>query len=112
MQIVRMVVLAVILVALGIFTAANWEPTITVRIWEGLVVDTKIPAIVLASFAFGFIPMYLLHRGTRWHLQRRIRSLESAARTAAMTPVAPPPAAETNPVTTPLSSVAEPEERP
>lgn len=90
MQIVRTIVWVLLLVALLVFAFANWEPTVTVRIWEGLVVDTKIPAVVVVSFLIGFIPMWLLHRGTRWHLQRRIRSLENAARTAAMTPVAPP----------------------
>ena len=41
MQIVRTIIWVLLLVALFVFSIANWEP-VTVRIWEGLVVDTKI----------------------------------------------------------------------
>lgn len=82
MQIVRTIVWVVLLVALLLFSIANWEPTVTVRIWEGLVVDTKIPAIVVVSFLIGFVPMWLFHRASVWQTRRRIHSLENAARTA------------------------------
>lgn len=89
MQIVRTVVWVLLLVALLLFSVANWDPTVTVRIWEGLVVDTKIPAIVVVAFLIGFVPMWLYHRAAKWQLKRRIASLEASARTAATTPVAP-----------------------
>jgi uncharacterized membrane protein len=88
MQIVRTIVLVLLLVALLIFSVANWNPVVTVRIWENLVVDTKIPAIVVVSFLIGFVPMWLRYRASRWQAQRRISALESAARAAAV-PVAP-----------------------
>jgi len=88
MQILRTIIWVLLLVALAIFAWANWEPTVTVRIWEGLLVDTKIPAIVIFSFAIGFVPMWLYHRASKWKLRRRIASLEVAARTAAETPTA------------------------
>jgi len=93
MQIIRTIVWVVLLIALLIFSVFNWNP-VEVKIWEGLVLETKIPALVLISFLIGVVPMWLLHRGTKWHLKRRISSLESAARTAATTPVAPAPAPE------------------
>lgn len=86
MQIVRTIIWVLLLVALFVFSIANWEP-VTVRIWEGLVVDTKIPAIVIVSFLIGFVPMWLYHRANKWQLKRRIASLEAAARTASTTPV-------------------------
>lgn len=89
MQIVRTIVWVLLLVALLLFSIANWDPIVTVRIWEGLVVDTKIPAIVVVSFLIGFLPMWLYHRAAKWQLKRRIASLEASARTAATTPVAP-----------------------
>jgi uncharacterized membrane protein YciS (DUF1049 family) len=80
MQIVRTIVWVVLLAALLLFSIANWAPTVTVRIWEGLVVDTKIPAIVAVSFLIGFVPMWLYHRADRWRMQRRAHSLEANLR--------------------------------
>ena len=54
MQIIRTIIWVLLLVALVVFSFANWDPTVTVKIWQGLVVDTKIPAIVIVSFAIGF----------------------------------------------------------
>lgn len=101
MQIVRTIVWVLLLVALIVFSMANWEPGVTVRIWENLVVETKLPAVVVIAFLIGLVPMWLVHRATKWQMQRRISSLESAARAAAMpapepeptaSPAAPPPA--------------------
>ncbi|WAT18069.1 LapA family protein [Aurantiacibacter sp. MUD11] len=110
MQIVRTVIWVLLLVGLLLFSIANWDPTVTVRIWDGIVVDTKIPAVVIVSFLIGFVPMWLYHRGSRWRLTRKIASLENAARTAANTPVAPPPA-EPAPAPSP-APVAEPAPEP
>ena len=88
MQIVRTVIWVLLLVALLLFSVNNWDPTVTVRIWDTIVVDTKIPAIVITSFLIGFLPMWLYHRGSKWRANRKIASLENAARTAAATPVA------------------------
>lgn len=111
MQIVRTIVWVVLLTALLVFSFANWDPTITVKIWRNLVVETKIPAIVIVSFLVGFVPMWLLYRANRWQLQRRIGSLEGTARQAATIPVAAPaPVAEreADPVATPAEHPAPP----
>jgi putative membrane protein len=105
MQIVRTIVWVLLLVVLLIFSINNWNP-VEVKIWEGLVLETKIPALVVISFLIGLIPMWLLHRGKTFYLQRRIGSLETAARTAAVTPVAPAVAAD--PVVAPEHPVDNP----
>ena len=90
MKIVRTVVWVLLLVALVVFSVNNWNP-VEVKIWEGLVLETKIPALVVVAFLIGLIPMWLLHRATRWNSERRIASLENAARASAMVaPVAAP----------------------
>jgi lipopolysaccharide assembly protein A len=61
MQIVRTVIWVLLLVALAIFTYANWIP-VSVRIWDNLLLDTMLPAIVVVSFAIGFVPTWLYHR--------------------------------------------------
>jgi uncharacterized integral membrane protein len=85
MQVVRTIVWVLLLVLLLIFSINNWTP-VEVKIWEGLVLETKIPALVVISFLLGLLPMWLLHRITVYASRRRINSLESAARTAAVTP--------------------------
>ncbi|MDF8333433.1 lipopolysaccharide assembly protein LapA domain-containing protein [Novosphingobium cyanobacteriorum] len=60
---------------LAAFTVANWNP-VEVRIWDGLVLDTKLPALVVGAFLLGLLPMWALYRTTRWRLQRRITNLE------------------------------------
>ena|SRR5512139_1787908 len=93
MQIVRTIVWVLLLIALVLFAMANWEPGVTVRIWNNLVVETKLPAVVVVAFLIGLVPMWMVHRASKWNLQRRINSLENAAKAAAMaTAPAPPPA--------------------
>ncbi len=101
MQIVRTVIWVLLLVGLLLFSIANWDPTVTVRIWDDIVVDTKIPAIVIVAFMIGFLPMWLYYRGSKWQMKRKIASLESAARTAAATPVAAPQEEEPAPTPEP-----------
>jgi putative membrane protein len=90
MKIVRTIVWVLLLVAMVIFSVNNWNP-VEVKIWEGLVLETKIPALVVIAFLIGLVPMWMLHRASRWNADRRIASLENAARASAM--VAPLPAA-------------------
>jgi hypothetical protein len=97
MQIVRTIVWAALLALLLAFSFFNWRP-VEVQIWDNLVLETKIPALVIVSFLLGLVPMWLIHRGSKWRLQRRVVTLENAARTHAITPVAPPPSSVTGPV--------------
>ena len=85
MQIIRTIIWVLIAVALLVFAFNNWAP-VTVKIWEGLVLETKIPALVIIAFLAGVVPMWLVHRGAKWRLERRISTLENAMRTASATP--------------------------
>ncbi|OYW44454.1 MAG: hypothetical protein B7Z33_11510 [Sphingomonadales bacterium 12-68-11] len=90
MKLVRTLAWLLLLAVLLVFSVANWGPPVTVRIWENLVVETQLPAIVILSLAIGFVPMWLYHRAVRWRMQRRILSLEAAARAAAVPPPTDP----------------------
>ena len=103
MKIVRTIVWVLLLVALLIFSINNWNP-VEVKIWEGLVLETKIPALVVIAFLIGLVPMWLLHRANRWQLQRRIGSLENAARANAVAQPVPPSPVEP-PLTEPMPPV-------
>ena len=103
MQIVRTIVWVVLLVLLLGFSYFNWKQ-VEVQIWDNLVLETKVPALVVSSFLLGLIPMWLIHRGSKWRLQRRISNLELSARNAA---VAPPPVA--TPTATPVPEAPRPD---
>ena len=83
MQIIRTIVWVLLLVALLLFAINNWRP-VEVKIWEDLILETKVPALVIFAFLLGLIPTWLYHRGAAWRLQRRINALESAARNVAL----------------------------
>lgn len=103
MHIVRTIVWILLLVALGIFSWANWDPRITVYIWQGIVVDTRLPAIVILAFLLGFVPIWLLHRTSKWQSRRRIATLEAALKNAT---AAQTPAVSAEPVSPPVTAPA------
>ena len=102
MQVVRTILWVLLFVGLLAFSFFNWKP-VEVTIWDNLVLETKVPALVIISFLLGMIPTWLLHRGTKWHLNRRIKTLENATRATAVTPAA------TSTISTAESSAIEPE---
>lgn len=91
MQFLKTLLWVTLIVGLTVFAINNWVP-VSVSLWGGLRLDTKLPALVIASFLLGFLPLYLLHRTATWRLKRRIMTLEGNQR--AITP-APPPVAPT-----------------
>jgi lipopolysaccharide assembly protein A len=102
MQIVRTIVWVLLLVALLLFSINNWQD-VEVKIWENLILQTKLPALVIASFLCGLLPMWLLHKGTRWRFNRRINALENTVKAATVsTPaITPEPAAQESQTLTP-----------
>lgn len=95
MQVVRTILWVLLFVGLLAFSFFNWKP-VEVTIWDNLVLETKVPALVIISFLLGMIPTWLLHRGTKWRLNRRIKTLENATRAAAVSAPVATPAAATN----------------
>lgn len=102
MQIVRLIIwIAVTAIAVA-FMVLNWGEPQVVKIWPGdsdaFLFEWPVGFIALVFFLLGFLPMWLIHRGVKWRLQRRISSLESAAQarvttsTPAPTSTTPPPA--------------------
>ena len=80
MQFVRVVVLVLLLFGMLVFSWANWDQRVIVQIWNDLIVETNVPALVIVSFLAGFVPLFFLHRTSKWRLSRRVRSLEKAIR--------------------------------
>ena len=99
MQFLKTLLWVTLIVGLTVFAINNWVP-VSVSLWGGLRLDTKLPALVIVAFVIGFLPLYLFHRTTAWRMRRRIMSLESAQRPV---PFSPPPA--TPPVYTPGEAI-------
>ena len=74
MQIIRTVIWVLVLVALAAFAYLNWA-RVDVTIWDGLVLNTPLSALVLASFATGLVPMWAVSKANGWRLKRRIATL-------------------------------------
>ena len=92
MQFLKTLLWVTLIVGLTVFAINNWVP-VSVSLWGGLRLDTKLPALVIAAFVIGFFPLYLFHRTTAWRMRRRIMSLEGNQRSIALPPpVSPPPA--------------------
>ncbi|MGB3377919.1 MAG: hypothetical protein WBH10_14005 [Allopontixanthobacter sediminis] len=88
MQIVRTILWVLLFAGLMFFSFFNWKE-VEVQIWTNMVLETKVPALVIVSFLLGMIPTWLLHRGTKWRLTRRIKTLEAAARIPQVAPAEP-----------------------
>ena len=83
MQIVRTIIWVLILFAILTFSFFNWD-TVEVNLWENLVLETKVPVLVIIAFLLGIIPMWLYHRSVKWSQSRRIRSLEASIKSTAL----------------------------
>ena len=92
MQIVRTILWVLLAVVLVLFAINNWQ-SVEVRIWNSLILETRLAALVIAAFLLGLVPMWLVHRTVRWRLKRRIASLEMSLGTTTITPPAAAPVA-------------------
>ncbi len=103
MQIIRTIVWVILLIALLLFSVNNWQD-VEVKIWEGLILQTKLPALVVVSFLLGLAPMWLLHKTAAWRLRRRIGTLENSVRAASVSVPVESPA----PAPAPVKATTEP----
>jgi len=89
MQFLRTAFWVVIAVGLAFFCMANYVP-VTVRLWGDMVMETKLPVLLIGAFLLGALPFWIMARATRWRLKRRLHSTEKAL-VVATAAAAPPP---------------------
>lgn len=77
MQFLKTIFWAMIAVVAAIFSFNNWN-LVTINLWNGLQLDTRLPLLLGVAFLIGLVPTYLLHRTTRWSLNRKLSSAERA----------------------------------
>lgn len=106
---IRSILLVLLTVVLVAFIAINWTK-VPVNFWpldngEYLNFEWPVGFIVLISFMAGVVPMWLLHKGARWRLNRRIAILENSVRSVTIsTPMSPAPSNPLDAGTTPPQS--------
>jgi lipopolysaccharide assembly protein A len=80
------VILAVLMV---VFAINNWV-VVPVKLGD-IVVDVKLPMLVLTAFLLGFLPTLILYRARLWSLKRRLETRTPAHVANISAPVPPRP---------------------
>ncbi len=75
MQFLKTLFWVLVAVIAVIFSFKNWT-TVTISLWNGLLLDTQLPVLLFGAFLTGLLPTLLLHRATRWSMRRKIDSME------------------------------------
>lgn len=75
MSFLRTLFWIVVAVIAALFTFNNWT-RVSINLWNGLILDTKLPVLLLIAFLLGLLPTLILWQATRWRLRRRIQSSE------------------------------------
>ena len=83
MPIIRAIALVVLVFGLLVFSAYNWQ-SVEVNIWDNLVLETKVPVLMVLALIMGFAPLFAYHRSVKWGLKRRVRHLESSLKSLAL----------------------------
>ena len=87
MQIVRTISWVLLAVFVAMFVANNFGEPQRVKIWisdDPVGFDWPVGIIALVFWLLGVIPTWLYHRGVKWSLSRRIRSLENSIKSNAL----------------------------
>lgn len=88
MQVIRTILLILITIVVVSFIAINWQ-AVPLNLWpiengRYLYVEWPVGLIFIAGIVLGFVPMWLLHKGVRWQLNRRIGIMENTVKASSM----------------------------
>jgi len=86
----------VLTIVIVVFSANNWK-SVTINLFGNLQADAKLPVLMLVAFLLGFIPLYVWHRATRWHQNKKRTAAERALAAAVSGPAASPIASSSLP---------------
>ena len=91
MQFLKTLLWVMLAVAFMLFSFVNWAVTtsesgrVILQIWGGLVVEARLPILLLIAMLIGFLPTLLVYGTRAWSLRRRLESQVTPASNA------PPP---------------------
>jgi len=75
MSFLRTLFWIVVAVIVALFCFNNWT-VVSIHLWNGLILDTKLPVLLLIAFLLGMLPTLVLWQATRWRLRRQIGTSE------------------------------------
>jgi lipopolysaccharide assembly protein A len=73
MQFLRTVFWVVLAVLGVIFSFNNWQ-IVSIKLWGDILIDTPLPILMFVVFMLGLLPTLILHRATRWNLNRKLEA--------------------------------------
>jgi len=62
---------------LALLAYANLDEVVSFELWDQIIVDIKLPLLVLVTFLIGFLPPFLILRARIWTLKRRLEAQAS-----------------------------------
>lgn len=87
MQIMRTLIWILVTVFVAVFVLINYGEPQRVKFWpsaDPVGFDWPVGVIALVFWLLGVVPFWLYHRGVKWSLNRRIRSLENSIKSNAL----------------------------
>jgi len=75
MQFLKTLFWVLIAVLVALLASRNWLP-VPLWLWGDIVVDIKLPLLLLLTFALGWLPTWLIMRARLWTLARRLEAVE------------------------------------
>lgn len=75
MQFLKTLFWVLVAVLAALFARANWIP-VSLKLWNDLEADVKLPLLLLVTFLIGFLPTWLIMRARIWSHRRRLETLE------------------------------------
>lgn len=99
MQFLRTAFWVILAMLIVLFSVNNWTP-VTINLWSGNQLITRLPVVVIVAFLAGSLPFWALHKATRWRMRRKLDSAERALASVlpSYPPSPPPPPASTAPI--------------
>lgn len=75
MQFLKTIFWVLIAVVIALLASRNWLP-VPLWLWGDIVVDIKLPLLLLLTFLLGWLPTWLVMRARLWTCTRRLEALE------------------------------------
>ena len=75
MQFLKTIFWVLIAVLVALLASRNWLP-VPLWLWGDIVIDIKLPLLLLMTFLLGWLPTWLIMRARLWTASRRLEALE------------------------------------
>jgi lipopolysaccharide assembly protein A len=104
MQFLKTLFWVTLLVCLALISWRNWDNYAQLMLFEDPVIWIRIPVLIIGSILIGLIPYFIIHKATRFSLNRKLQKAErqlSDARSLSAPVVSPTQPTVSGPVAVP-----------